>query len=310
MLTHGDLEQGKENILRTSIGIGENGYKICATAMVTHIFLQLVVNLDGQQCNKFAPTLIRDFYLCAGFAFSITAIQQIAQAVYSTSNRKKFMLHTAAVTISLIAGSSSFLTYVYHYGTCQNGMESKATQLSQWMICAPLLAYMVIAGEDKESLSFLDIGVIISLLVVMFCMLLISFTFTNQDVDKIFFIFGFLTAILSMTLALIKIYGLRECNGKYLLSEKSASFFFFAMNNSLLKLTCGILPSLPILYLIYYYQIIDSDQFQLGYVVLSVFANSIFLNFIVHEQIHVAEKTRFRKEAEMLANTARRTFLR
>jgi hypothetical protein len=83
-----------------------------------------------------------------------------------------------------------------------------------------------------------------------------------------------------------------------------------ATNNTLLQLTCGILPILPILYLCRLYHLIDRNQLGVSNVLVNVFVYLIFLNSLVDEQIHVAEKIKSREEAELLANETRRTFLR
>jgi hypothetical protein len=309
--SHTDSKESESQMLKSSSQISRNGHKILPVGFVLYILLQMSVNF-GTQCNnsngsheQLTHDRTEDYFLCAGFAFSVSAIQHLCKAICcqktdSTSSHKKFMLHVAAVTISLIAGSSSLLTYVYCYGICRFNIEA-ANQWSQWIICVPLLAYIVISGEEKECLSFLDKALIISILVVFLCMLLNSFTFTNNAESRILCILCCLFLVIPMLLALMKAVKLRE---------KSVSFFVSSMNNSLLKLTWGILPCLVLLFLMGYFNGINRDHLQIGHVFLSVIVNLIFLNYIVDEQIHVALKTTFLEEAEALANLERRTFLR
>jgi hypothetical protein len=310
------IYQGEAPGFKPSSLISRNGPLLLPIVIIVYISLQLLVTYTTQcmDQNYFIPST-ENYFLGAGFVFSISALQHLAKAIYcynieSTSSHKKFMLHMAAVTISLIAGSSSFLTFVFNGGSCRTEIEGQASLWSQWIVCSPLLAYIAISGEEKHSLSYKDVGVIISTFVLVLCMLLIVFTFTTAEVDKILFVLCYISVIVSMLLALMKVNELSKYNPKQLLSKKCMSFFILAMSDSLFRFTWGILPLLPILSFINDFGIISRTQLQIGYVVLSLFANWIFLNSIVDEQIHIAEKIRFREEAEMLANATRQTFLR
>jgi hypothetical protein len=315
MISDEDLEKGETS---SSSLLNRNGSLVFSFAIISYILLQLIVTLTTQCTDNWHGNFVQftqNYILGAGFIFSVSALQHFAKAIYcykidSTSSEKKLMLHIASVTISLIAGSSSLLTYVYNNGKCQFIIEGQASLWSQWIVCAPLLAYMVISGEDKELLSSADAGVIISIIVSVLCMLLIVFTSTNHEVDEILFIVSCLSVITSMILALIKVYKLRRNSEKDSFSKISVSSLVLVMNDSLFRLTWGILPFLPIILFSYQSNIINRDQLQIGYVLLTLLANWIFLNSIVDEQIHIAEKIRFREEAAILANATRQTFLR
>jgi uncharacterized membrane protein YbjE (DUF340 family) len=298
-------------MLKSSSQISRNGHKVLPSVIVLYILFQIFVTTNTE-CNSnnsveqsTLSSSTREYYLCAGFAFSVSAMQHLTKAIYyqntdSTSSHKNFMLHMAAVTISMIAGSSSLLTYVYDYGTCQAN-KGNANQWSKWIVCTPLLAYIVISGENKEYLSFLDKILIISLFVVVLCMMFNHLTFTDYASDQILNILCCLLVIISALLALIK---------AFKLWNKSMSFFMSAVNNSLLKLTWGILPCLLILFLFGFFNVINRNFIQIGHVLLNVITNLLFLNFLVDEQIHVALKTTFLQEAEILANLERQRFLR
>lgn len=316
--SHGDLEKGlNANVLESSSSLlSKQGHIILPFAAILYVVLQTLVKYNTL-CDNHDPFAewISDYYICAGFAFSVSALQYVILAFHSyrTENFRNFMLHLAAATITIIAGSSSLLTYAYNFGgICQDalGIESQATQWSKWMICAPLLAYIIISGEDKESLSFADIGVIFSLFVVVLCMFVMNFKFTSHGVSVILFVISCLSVVISMTLSLKKISISQENNMKNLFLEKSVSFFTLAKESFLLKLTWGVFPFLLISYVMCKFGIIDRDALQVGYLFLSVLANMLFLNLIVYEQIHVVEKKKNREEAEMLANEVRRSFLR
>jgi signal transduction histidine kinase len=316
MISQKDSEIGESTDLRPSSLISRNGYVVLPSAIIIYVVLQLLVTYNTK-CNdqkEFLPWT-QDYFLGAGFVFSVSAMQHLAKGIYiyhndSTLSYKKFMIHMAAVTISLIAGSSSLLTYVYNSGICQFDVEGQASLWSEWVICAPLLAYIVISEDDKGSLSYIDVGVIASITILVLFLLLIVFTFTDHATDRILFIFGCLSLLISMVLTLIKVIVSRKDFGKYSRSRKTLSLFLLVINDSLFRFTWAILPLLPILLYIYDKRIINRDQLQIAYIILTLFAFWIFLNAIVEDQIHVAQKIRFREEAETLANATRRTFLR
>lgn len=291
--------------------VNRQGYRVCLLAIVAYILLQtLFMNYDpGCNVHERFAIWTNDYFLCSAFAFFVSAAQHVSKAICccdidSKANHKRVMLYMTAVAVSLIACSSSILGYVYNFDNCQG------VQWSQWIICMPFLSYIVMLGDDKKSSSYVDVGVIILLFVVVLCMLVIDSTVTNKEADLILYVISCMSVIGSMMLALIKVKQLQENKVKSLLSEKASSFFVLAINNSLVKLTWLILPFIPIISLIDYYHIITRQHSLFGYVLLSVFSNLIFLNYIVDEQIQVAEKRSFLKEAGVMANAARRSFLR
>jgi len=285
--------------------INQRSYLVLPSAIIIYVILQIIFSYDtcDEAMEKFS-SWTQFYYFGSGFAFSVSVLQHSSKAYhcYGTgSSQKKSLLHMAAATISAISGSSAILTYAYDYdGICEDalGIETRAAVWSQRIICLPLLVYIVISGEGKEVLSTLDSSLIFSFFLTVLLIGLMNSVTQYRD-GVILFVFSCLLLISTMFQAFLKI---------EISSDKS--LFISATRNTLLMLTCGILPIVPILYLCRLYHLIDRDQLDVSNVLVNVFVYLIFLNSLVDEQINVAEKIKSREEAELLANETRRTFLR
>lgn len=117
----------------------------------------------------------------------------------------------------------------------------------------------------KGSLSYIDVGVIATITLLVLFLLLRVFTFTDHATDRILFIFGCFSLLISMVLTLIKSIVSRIYNGKYSLLRNTLPIFLLVINNSLSIFTWAILSLLPILLYIYDKKIINRDQLKIAY---------------------------------------------
>jgi signal transduction histidine kinase len=256
------------------------------------------------------------YYFGAGFSFITSSAQQMSRT-YSCWRQNvcnKGILFLAAMTISIIAGSASLLTFGINYGgVCEDifGVESPAAQWSEWIVSVPLMAYLAVSVEDKLRLTRSDYFVISSLSFAVICGAVMNFKYESRSAGIFLFLLGCFSLVISFfhvrrskvqeDLALDRV-NLNRISDDEIIAESKKIF--------LTRLICAVFPQFPIIYLFGFFRILNRDQLYVAFVMLSVAAKLLFVSALVDEQIHVTEQIRVHREAETKFNDTRRSFLR
>lgn len=293
------------------------GPYILPLVLLIYIILQILTGYNTT-CTVSTPfaNWTSYYYFAAGFSFITSTLQQ-TNKIYSswrqsvlTGRSNEIMFYMAAITVSIIAGSSSLLTYSKDYGgICRDvlGIDSSAAQWSEWITCVPLMAYIAVAVEDKERLTRNDCCVITGLFLAVFSGALMNFHLESYAVGVFLFLFGCLSLVASFFVVRSLVIG-----GDNLFTGRIRDEDLVAATKkaSLTRLIYIIFPTFPISYLFGYFGTIDRDELYVAFVLLSVTAKLLFVSALIDEQVSVTEKIKTRREAERMVNETRRSFLR
>lgn len=300
--------------------LSRQGVYVLASVLLSYIILQALTGYMSI-CSDGTPfaTWTKYYYFAAGFSFVTSTIQQAyklyccwCQSLF-TGRCEKGVYYMAGMTVGVIAGSSSLLTYsIDHGGVCKDvlGVESSAAQWSEWVTCVPLMAYIAVAVEDKVRLSLHDYIVIVCLFIAVFSGAVMNFSFENQAVGVFLFVIGCVALVVSYLVVRSIEIGGGSLNSDDNAKKKDADLVTATKKVSLLRLIYIIFPAFPIVYLFAYYEKLDRDQLNVAFVLLSVAAKLLFVGALIEEQISVTEHIRCRRDAESMVNETRRTFLR
>lgn len=303
---------------RTSSLLNRQGIYVLPSVLIIYIVMQLLVGYNNicTVSEPFAPWTSY-YYFAAGFSF-LTSILQQMNKIYGCWRQKsttynKGIFYMAAITVSLIAGSSSLLTYSNsHGGICRDvlGMESPAAQWSEWLTSVPLMAYIAVAVEDKISLTKSDYMVIFGLFLAVAFGASMNLKVENYGAGVFLFLCGSLTLIGSFIIVRNLERGEGSDRGVHSSRMRDEDIMAATKRASLSRLINVVFPTFPILYLIGYFGRLDRDEMYVGFVLLSVLAKLLFVSALIDEQVMVTEKIKMRNEAEDLVNDTRRSFLR
>jgi hypothetical protein len=300
--------------------LNRQGIYVLPSALIIYVVMQTLVGYSNicTVVTPFAPWT-RYYYFAAGFSFITSTLQQMNKMNgcwrrnLTNSNYNKGIFYLAAITVSLIAGSASLLTYSNSYGgICRDalGIDSSAAQWSEWLISVPLMAYIAVAVEDKASLTKSDYMVIGGLFLSVFCGAMMNLKIDNYAAGIFLFLCGSLTLIGSFIIIRNLESGgemLDRGNGNKM---KDEDLMAATKKASLSRLINVVFPAFPILYLIGYFGKLNRDELYVGFVLLSVLAKLLFVSALIDEQVTVTEEIKMRNEAEIMVNETRRSFLR
>jgi hypothetical protein len=150
----------------------------CTLVLAIYIALQylVLVNHEGPNpvCNYDAQYSETAKYvalfsaLCFIASFAIQMHLIIADKLYFLRSHM-FSLYATAMTVNVIAGTSSYMTYMYDWGgICKDyfGVVSPAAQWPEWITTVPFLVYITISIDtQKRSLVCSDYVVIFGMAV-------------------------------------------------------------------------------------------------------------------------------------------------
>eukprot|EP01041_Mallomonas_annulata_P009292 gene9292-19286_t len=216
-------------------------------------------------------------------------------------------------TITFLAGSASFLSAGWSWGgTCEDpfGVSIHATQISEWITCVPLLYYVVIALDDKESFSKRDKVAIVSIFIAM-----TSLGITQLAISFATFIFFFVTAhifcILGMYILITGNHNISINNSEEPhLDEESGQII--GGNSRIRARLCLLLvctmPLFPIVYYLAWSNVIGSQITIFLFVLLNLIVKLVFTSLVMDCHIELLYQS-FQAQ-QTRANVARQGFLR
>lgn len=151
----------------------KNAPMTCTLVLGIYIALQYLVfeNHEGPNpvCNYDAQYSATAKYvalfsaLCFGASFVMQMYLIIADKLYFLKSHM-FSVYATAMTVNVIAGTSSYMTYMYDWGgLCKDyfGVVSPAAQWPEWITTVPFLVYITISIDtQKRSLVCSDYVVI------------------------------------------------------------------------------------------------------------------------------------------------------
>lgn len=306
--------------LKTSSLLNRQGIYVLPSVLVIYIVMQLLVGYNNfcTVSTPFAPWT-RYYYFAAGFCFLTSILQHMNKIYaccwqnYTNPNYNEGIFYMAAITVSLIAGSSSLLTYSNsHGGICRDvlGIDSSAAQWSEWLTSVPLMAYIAVAVEDKISLTKSDCMVIFGLFLAVAFGASMNFKIENYAAGVFLFLCGCVTLIGSFIIIRNLERGEGSDRGVHSSRMRDDDIMAATKKASLSRLINVVFPTFPILYLVGYFGRLDRDELYVGFVLLSVLAKLLFVSALIDEQVMVTEKIKMRNEADDLVNDTRRSFLR
>ena len=302
---------------RGSSLLSRQGFYVLPGALMTYILLQTLVG-HNTVCTgtvPFAPWT-KFYFFGAGFSFVTSSVQQMSRtySCYRESVCNKGTLFLAAMTISIVAGSSCYLTYALsHGGICQDifGIESPAAQWSEWIVSVPLMSYLAVSVEDKFQLSKSDYFVITSLTFAVLCGAVMNLKHNSEGVGIFLFVLGCTSLVVSFVhVRRSNVHRDQTLDRAQRNRISDDEIVADSKKIFLTRLICAVFPQFPIIYLFGYFKILDRDQLYVAFVLLSVAAKLLFVSALVDEQIHVTEQIRNQNEAEAKFNDTRRSFLR
>lgn len=212
-------------------------------------------------------------------------------------------------TISMIAGISSMLTFVYDWGgVCVDAFKvySTGAQFGEWIAVVPLLVYSAIAIQEKTNFSSNDIGAIMSTIASMVSMIPLQ-THTPFWASCLFLAtpIGFM----SLTAYFLLIGSrYRTIDVAYELDDYDTLNRSMWMRRRLLWVLCCMFPLFPLVYFLAVARVIDADWTVLWFSVCDVSTKILFAsvaldvhNDAVHDDL---------MEQVLYANESRSRYLR
>jgi len=153
-----------------------NASAACILTLLVYISLQYFIFLNhfgpDPVCNDNAQysTVAKYTALFAFLCFSVSIVIQVYLIISENmifSKSSMFSLYATTLTINLIAGSSSYLTYMYNWGgVCKDsfGVVTPAAQWPEWVTSVPFLVFITLAiDSNKKNLAFIDYFVIVGM---------------------------------------------------------------------------------------------------------------------------------------------------
>jgi hypothetical protein len=171
--------------------------------------LQIVIGLNyiptQVSFDEALPDKVKYISFGAGFAFSISVIQQIMNVLacrQSGGNRDLQGIYFSIMTVSSIAGSASLLTFAIDWGGVMLdvfGVYSNAAQWAEWLVTVPMMVYIALAIEIKPFLNRSDF---IILFVFLFA-ILFGFLLNVDGIPKVLGYVMFILGCCSLTVTVV-----------------------------------------------------------------------------------------------------------
>ena len=297
------------------------GWIVLPLCIVVYVVLQGLTSINGVCTAPEYSTYVTYYYFGAGFAFIVMTIlmgKKIFEYHYYRGENGEFrgMMYMAAATISIIAGTASFLTSNANYGgVCVDvlGVSSPAAQWSEWLVCVPLMTYMIVTIDDKSDLSFSDYMIIL----LMGFSVLVGFimNFHMSYGSGIFlYVFGCL-CLLGVLVFVVKAPHAIAPNsgfaaGAQTKNKRHHDLGITTRRNALILLIAVLFPLFPIIYLLGWLLVLDRDQVAVGYIMVSVMSKLFFVNGLIDSQVYLSDSLEADRKKEKLAQDSRRDFLR
>ena len=293
--------------------------------IVVYVILQGLTSINGV-CN--APefsTYVTYYYFGAGFSFIVMTVlmgKKILEYHYYRGENGEFrgMMYLAAATISIIAGTASFLTSNANYGgVCVDvlGVSSPAAQWSEWLVCVPLMTYMIVTIDDKSSLSMSDYSIILLMGFSVLVGFLMNFR-VSYGGGVFLFVFGCicLVGVLYFVIkaphyhSILPNTKMGHSNEEPNPYKKHRELGIATRRKALIILVAVLFPLFPIIYLLGWIHVLDRDQVAVGYVLVSVVSKLLFVNSLIDSQVYLSDSLEADRKIEKLAQDSRRDFLR
>lgn len=300
------------------------GYYVFPMSIIAYIILQGLTSINHICVAPEYGISVSSYYFAAGFSFSVNAILNVKKVmehyVHRNQNGEFRGMHfVAATTISTIAGSSSFLTANVNYGgVCEDilGVSSPAAQWSEWLVCVPLMTYMIVSMEQKPGLTMVDCTIIFF----MGLSVLVGFLI-NLPVSYGGGVFLFIIGCLSLVGILLFVIkspdtgSVVPTNNKYLTNEQMTAIKFrlLAEKNrryNLILSVALVFPLFPLIYFLGWRHMLDRDQVAIGYILVSLTSKLLFVSTLLDAQVYLTDSMENQQQTENFAQSSRQDFLR
>ena len=298
------------------------GYYVLPISIIAYIILQGLTSINDICLAPEYGYSVSYYYFGAGFAFSVNAILNVKKVMEHYVHRGqngefRGMPFVAATTISTIAASASFLTSNVNYGgVCVDilGVSSPAAQWSEWLVCVPLMTYMIVSMEQKPGLTLVDCMII----VLMGLSVLVGFLM-NLSVSYGGGIFLFIVGCLSLVGVLLFVMksskSVVPTSNDHLTNDQITAKKFHLLaqtnrRNNLILSVALIFPLFPVIYLLGWVHVLDRDQVAIGYIMVSLLSKLLFVSTLLDAQVYLIDSMEIQQQTEKLAQDSRRDFLR
>ena len=291
-------------------------------SIIAYVILQGLASINGICVAPKFGLSVTYHYFGAGYAFSISALLSGKKVIEHHLNRGqngefRGMSFVAATTISTIAGTASFLTSNANYGgVCVDilGVSSPAAQWSEWLVCVPLMTYMIVSMEEKPGLTIADYTIIIFLFLSVLAGFLMNLPVTYGGGIFLFIIgclclLGVLLFVMKGRDVIVPISN--DCLTNDQITTKKAHLLAQTnRRNNLIALIAIIFPLFPFINLLGWVHVLDRDQTAIGYVLVSLLAKLLFVSTLSDSQVHLTDSMDIQRQTERLTQDSRRDFLR
>ena len=314
-IPHGNQPQLQANLLT------RQGWIVLPLCIVVYVVLQGLTSINGVCSAPPFSTYVTYFYFGAGFAFIVMTVlmgKKILEYHFYRGENGEFrgMMYLAAATINVIAGTASFLTSNANYGgVCVDvlGVSSTAAQWSEWLVCVPLMTYMIVTIDDKSDLSISDYTIILLMGFSVLVGFLMNFTVTYGG-GIFLFVFGCL-CLMGVLLFVIKApHAIAPNSGPatelQTTNKKHRDLGIATRRKALIVLVAILFPLFPIIYLLGWVLVLDRDQVAVGYILVSVMSKLFFVHALIDSQVYLLDSLEAYRKTEKLAQDSRRDFLR
>ena len=310
----------EDNRERTTL-LSHQYYIVCPCAIIVYIILQFLIGTVSNLGDKESEMSDRIYYFYngAGFSFIISAIQQIVRILecrFQWGNKNSQGIYFTVFTVSSIAASSFILTTTLEWGgMCKDilGVESTAAQWAEWLVTVPLMVYMTLAMEDKESLTSHDIVIIAVFTIAISFGFLLNFKKMPLIIGYVLFILG--CCSITVTIVLDRLSGAKFTHA---INDSSTSHTDYrrvlikaSKRRTLSRLFLAVFPLFPLTHILAQAQLLDRDMTLIAYALCSLIAKLLFASSVSDAHMSLAEGVnKLRLSAELTANEKRRNFLR
>ena len=300
----------------------QQGYYVLPISIGAYIILQGLTHIQQVCIAEEYGISVSYYYFGAGFAFSVNVLlsgkKVLEHHVHRGPNGEfRGMAFVAATTISTIAGTASFLTSNANYGgVCVDilGVSSPAAQWSEWLVCVPLMTYMIVSMEQKPALTLGDYTIILLMGFSVLVGFLMNLPVTFGG-GVFLFIFGCLCLIGVLVFVMKGRESVVPTSNDYLTNDQITAKKYQLLaqtnrRNNLTLLIATVFPIFPLIYLLGWIHILDRDQVAIGYIMVSLIAKLLFVSTLLDAQVHLTDSMEIQRQTEKLAQDSRRDFLR
>ena len=199
------------------------------------------------------------------------------------------------------------LSFKPHFLSFPSSISSPAVRWAEWIVCVPTLMYVALSLDEGDFLSKIEISCIIFMGLSIILGFLMQFFNESYLLSYLFLLSSFLSFFISF----VFLYNIQDniLGSKNEVTNRKLSLTYQVKSRKikLFRLLFLLLPTFPIVYLLAYFQWIDSNITEISFMICDTLSKILFCFSCMSINVEILQLT---LAAEMSTNAIQRSFLR